>query len=261
MRMMKVNFISFFPVLTAWALFFSPAVSAAAAATSCAGCPPMVVVGPGSFVMGDDGLPAERPAHRVAIERAFAIGRHEVTFDEWQKCVDDGACKGGIDDHGWGRGRRPVINVSWHDVDGFVRWLSAKSGRACRLPSEAEWEFAARAGTTTAFWWGDRVGDGKANCRDCVAGPPRYGSAEIGSFPANPWGLFDMNGNVWEWTNDCWTPSHDGAASAGSCQRRVIKGGAWYYYHSNARAAARAGNDARGGSYTIGFRPLCELDQ
>lgn len=210
----------------------------------------------GRFVMGDDGQPAERPAHAIAIDRAFAIGRHEVTFDEWQKCADDGACKGGIDDHGWGRGRHPVINVSWHDANDFARWVSAKSGLACRLPSEAEWEFAARAGTATAFWWGDRAGEGMANCRGCVAGPPRYGSLEIGTFPANPWGLFDMNGNVWEWTGDCWKPSHDGAAN---CQRRVIKGGAWYYYSPNARASSRAGNDARGGSYTIGFRLLCDL--
>lgn len=231
----------------------------------CPGCPAMVVVGPGRFVMGDDSRPAERPAHPVAIDRAVAIGRFEVTFDEWRVCAADGGCRGDVDDHGWGRGRRPVINVSWDDADAYARWVSARSGLACRLPSEAEWEFAARAGTATAYWWGDQPGRGLANCRGCTAGPPPYGSAEAGSFPANPWGLSDMNGNVWEWTADCWVPSHDGAPADGSartaaaCGERVIKGGAWYYYPANSRAAARARNNGRTGSYTIGFRLFCDL--
>lgn len=237
----------------------------AVALTPCPECPPLVVVGPGRFVMGDAGRPAEAPTRLVVIGRAFAIGRHEVTFDEWQHCVADGACRGAVDDHGWGRGRRPVINVSWHDANAFARWVSARSGLACRLPSEAEWEFAARAGTRTAYWWGDDPAAGLAQCRDCGHDPPSYGTREVETFPANPWGLFDTHGNVWEWTADCWVPSHRGAPSDGaprdapSCRERVIKGGAWYYYAGNARASARARNDARAGSYTIGFRLLCEL--
>lgn len=224
----------------------------------------MVVVTSGVFTMGDDARPAERPAHPVALSGTFLLGRTEVTFDQWQDCVADGGCRGGVDDHGWGRGARPVINVSWHDANAYARWVSAKSGLACRLPSEAEWEYAARAGTATPFWWGATAGEGMANCRDCSAGPPRYGTTEAGAFPANPWGLADMNGNVWEWTADCWTPSHAGAPADGAvrdapgCSQRVIKGGAWYYYSPNARAAARARNDASTGSYILGFRLLCD---
>lgn len=203
--------------------------------------------------MGNGSRPAERPADPVILDRPFLLGRTEVTFDQWQHCVADGVCRGRIDDHGWGRGRRPVINVSWHDANAYARWVSAKSGLACRLPTEAEWEYAARAGTTTPYWWGEQAGEGMANCRDCAAGPPPYGTREAGSYAPNPWGLADMNGNVWEWTADCWTPSHDGA-----CSHRVIKGGAWYYFSTNARAAARARNDAATGSYTIGFRLLCD---
>lgn len=185
----------------------------------------------------------------VPAPRPLMVSRSEVTFDQWQGCVDDGACRGGQDDHGWGRGARPVINVSWEDARAYAAWLSVKAGRACRLPTEAEWEFAAAGGTATAFWWGDGHGNGMANCRDCNAAPI-YGSKPAGSFPANPYGLVDLNGNVWEWTSDCW--------AGNACTQRVIKGGSWYYYSANATVRARARNDAGQGSYNIGIRVVCD---
>jgi formylglycine-generating enzyme required for sulfatase activity len=197
----------------------------------CRGCPPLVAI--------------PVPAGGAA----WSISRSEITFDQWQACVDAGACRGGQDDHGWGRGRRPVINVSWNDAQTYAAWLSQASGRACRLPSEAEWERAAAGGTATSFWWGAEHGSGMANCRDCNP-QPIYGSTPAGSFPANPYGLVDMNGNVWEWTGDCWSAPQ-------GCGHRVIKGGSWYYYSPNATVRARAHNDAAMGSYNIGIRVVC----
>jgi len=180
----------------------------------------------------------------------FAIGRFEVTFDDWKACVEAKACRGGQDDHGWGRGRRPVINITWADAVAYARWLSRLTGFVYALPTEAEWEYAARAGSETAFWWGDAAGRGHANCREC---DDRWGgrsTAPVGSFPPNPFGLYDMNGNVWEWSADCW-----GAPSAGeSCRERVIKGGSWYYFAPMAAASARSKLDAAQWSYNVGFR-------
>mgnify|MGYP000983730905 CR=1 FL=1 len=187
----------------------------------------------------------------VELPTGVAMTRSEVTFDQWEACVRAGGCPGGQDDHGWGRATRPVINVSWEGARRYATWLGGRLRRVCRLPTEAEWEAAAAAGTTSRFWWGDAVAEGMANCRDC--GPePVYGTLPAGSFPANPWGLVDMNGNVWEWTADCWT------ADAAACRDRVIKGGSWYYFSPNARTTARARNDARLGSYNIGVRVVCE---
>jgi len=210
----------------------------------CANCPPMIVMPIGALPEG----------------RRLAVSRTEITFDEWAECSRSGHCRPIDDDHQWGKGRRPVINVSWSDAESFAAWLSLRSGLTCRLPGEAEWETAARAGTDTAFWWGNDPRAGKANCRDC--GPnPVYGSLPAASFPANPFGLFDMNGNVWEWTADCWSAdrSADPRQSLAACPQRVIKGGSWYYYSANARWDARARNDGRTGSYNIGIRVVCDL--
>ncbi|MGE5546269.1 MAG: formylglycine-generating enzyme family protein [Solirubrobacterales bacterium] len=197
---------------------------------SCPSCPTMVAI------------PAPRP---------FRMSRTEITFDQWEACAAEGACRAERDDHGWGRGTRPVINVSYADAQDYAAWLSRKSGQACRLPTEAEWEFAARAGTSTAYWWGDDPAAGLANCRDCGASPV-YGTLPAGSFPPNPFGLYDMNGNVWEWTSDCWAER-----GRKDCSQRVIKGGSWYYFHANARADARARNAANQGSYNVGIRMVC----
>ncbi len=232
----------------------------------CPECPEMVVIGAGSFVMGSDGRHRhERPAHPAAIVNPFAMGRYEVTFDEWAACHEAGGCARMPDDHKWGRGRRPVINLTWPEMQTYVRWLSERTGAVYRLPSETEWEYAARAGSDTAFWWGDEVGDNRANCRDCGSEWSKKGSAPVGSFEPNPFGLHDMHGNVWEWTEDCWNPTHHGAPADGSprlngdCNKRVMRSGSWYYFSKNSRSAWRFYNDVRVKSYNIGFRVVRDL--
>ncbi len=183
---------------------------------------------------------------------AFALARTEITFDDWQACVGAGGCRGGQDDHGWGRGQRPVINVTWGDATAYARWLAHRTGQAYDLPTEAEWELAARAGTTTAYWWGEEPGQGHANCRGCGSAWDGRGTAPVGSFPPNPFGLYDMNGNVWEWVLDCWQPP----AAGGECPAHTIRGGSWYYFPEMARAGARAKMDIRQWSYNLGFRVI-----
>lgn len=236
--------------------------------SDCTGCPKMKVVGPGSFVMGDDdGYKYERPAHRVTIDYAFALGVYEITFDEWEACAQELACKEAPDDHGWGKGRYPIINVTYADIGDYLKWLSEKSGRTYRLPSEAEWEYAARAGTTTQYWWGDEVGKNNANCRKCGSKWSGFGSAPVGSFKANPWGFFDMNGNAWEWVADCWSPHYalaptDGRARTdGNCKEPVTRGGSWYYFPKLSRSAYRYKNAENVFSYNVSFRVLAELKQ
>ncbi len=228
----------------------------------CETCPQMVVLPEGDFIMGSsDRHHVENPAHPVSISQPFAMGRYEVTFDEWIACMDAGACDDEVpDDHEWGLGRRPVINVTWWDAQTYVRWLTQSTGHKYRLPSEAEWEYAARAGTTTAYFWGDEAtGLNTANCRDC--GPEiSHQTLTVGSFEANAWGLYDMHGNVWEWVADCWFPDHKGASANGTvrisdkCRERQMRSGSWYYFSKNLRSSWRFKNDARVRSYGIGFR-------
>jgi formylglycine-generating enzyme required for sulfatase activity len=232
----------------------------------CRSCPELVVVPAGRYVMGsnDGRFAAERPAHLVTIPRPLAVGRYEVTFEEWQACVAEGDCGHMPDDHKWGRGRRPVINVNWPAAVGYTEWLSRRTGQTYRLPSEAEWEYAARAGTTTEYWWGDAVGQARANCRNC--GPEvSHGTKPVGAFGPNPFGLFDVHGNVWEWVQDCWHSSHAGAPRDGSarldgaCQERVTRSGSWYYVDTNGRAAYRSKFPAAAFSYGIGLRVVRDL--
>ena len=227
----------------------------------CRICPEMVVIPAGIFNMGSrKGKKRELPIQRITIHKPFAIGRFEITFDEWDFCHADGGCSKKIHDRGWGRGRRPVINVLYSDIQEYTTWISNKTSEKYRLPSEAEWEYAARAGTTTEYWWGDHMTSGGANCRDCGTKWSGLKSAPVGSFKANPWGLFDVHGNVLEYVEDCWTDNHRGAAGNASpkvipkCSSRVIKSGAWYYLPTVSRSAYRARNDTRVFSYFIGFR-------
>ena len=186
----------------------------------CDVCPEMVVVPAGEFMMGSP--PSEEgrgddegPVHRVTISEPFAVGVYEVTFEEWDACVSGGGC-GGYRPEGWGRSSRPVINVSWDDAQAYVAWLSGKTGEAYRLLSESEWEYAARAGTTTRYHWGDDVGRNRANCVDDYCGDSWEFTAPVGSFGANGFGLHDILGNVREWVEDCWNGSYAGAPSDGS---------------------------------------------
>ena len=225
--------------------------------SDCEDCPEMVVVPAGSFEMGSPSREKGRSydegsVHRVTIAKPFAAGVHEVTFREWDVCRRAGRCAHHPHDRGWGRGERPVINVSWNDAKEYVRWLSRKTGADYRLLSESEWEYAARAGTTGPFHFGWTISPTQAN----YDGNHKYGSGRkgryrkrtepVGSFPQNAFGLHDVHGNVREWVEDCWHGSYRGAPSdgrawstGGSCGIRVLRGGSWDNGPTNLRSANR----------------------
>jgi formylglycine-generating enzyme required for sulfatase activity len=230
----------------------------------CPDCPEMVVVPPGEFDMGGKDTPFEAPAHRVTIAKPYAIQRREVNFDEWDACADAGVCKNRPSDHGWGRGKLPVIDVSWEDAKQFVGWLSQKTGRKYRLPSEAEWEYAARAGTTSPFWWGKDVGKGNANCDNCGEAS-LHKTVPTGSFRPNGFGLYDTAGNVYEWVEDCWNDTYakapkDGSAwVTGQCRQRVLRGGSFANKANAATSSARFRYDIDVRYYANGFRVVRDL--
>jgi formylglycine-generating enzyme required for sulfatase activity len=230
----------------------------------CPDCGEMVVVPAGEFDMGSADNPTEAPQHHVAIASPFAIGRREVTFAEWDLCVAASVCKYSPGDHGWGRGNRPVIDVSWDDVKFFIAWLSQKTGHPYRLPTEAEWEYAARAGTTSPFWWGRDAGVGHAKCEDCGGDPARQ-TVPTGSFRPNAFGLYDTTGNAAEWVQDCWNPSYRGAPAngsawtAGDCSLRVLRGGSFANKATAGRSAARFRYDEDIRYYANGFRLARDL--
>jgi formylglycine-generating enzyme required for sulfatase activity len=229
----------------------------------CTGCGELVVVPAGSFDMGS-ATEYENPVHRVSISKPFAIGRYEVTFGEWDQCVDDGGCKHRPDDREWGRGDRPVINVSWLDAKAFVTWLSQKTGKSYRLPTEAEWEYAARGGSNTAYWWGRDVGSRQANCRECNTGDVQK-TAPVGSYKPNAFGLYDTAGNAAEWIEDCWNDNYRGAPNNGSawtsgqCRLRVLRGGAFDSQAKYLRSMARFRYDTDVRYIANGFRVVREL--
>lgn len=225
--------------------------------------PEMVVVRHGSFEMGDlhgIGDYNEHPAHTVELAASFAIARYETTFEEWDDCVADGGCGGyRPDDAGWGRGRRPVINVSWSHAKMYTEWLSKNTGHTYRLPSESEWEYAARAGTATKFSFGN---DESRLCEfsnhadasstfdwkneACGDGTP-HSTAVVGTYLPNRFGLHDVHGNVWEWVEDCWNVYYFGAPVDGSpwlsgeCEKRTLRGGGWDNGAWDTRTATRGG--------------------
>ena len=221
--------------------------------------PQMVVIDSGVFLMGspedEKNRDSNEDQHQVAIVKPFALGRCEVSFDEYDRFAKETG-RQLPNDQGWGRGKRPVINVSWDDAVAYTDWLSMRTGQNYRLPTEAEWEYAARSGTTTRYSWGDTIDCTKAQYGDCK----QNSTVSVGSFPPNPFGLHDMHGNVWEWTLDCWNASYDGAPAdgnardSGDCTRRVLRGGSWGNRPRNRRSAGRSGGtpDSRGSG--IGFR-------
>ena len=240
----------------------------------------MVRIEGGCFLMGSPDSEPERdtdegPQHEVCVE-PFEIGRYEVTFADWDACVADGGCSARPDDEGWGRGRRPVINVSWQDAQEYVRWLNGTGGQSgFRLPSEAEWEYAARAGTTTPYSTGECISTDQAN----YDGTFEYGNCPpptqvdlhktqpVGSYDPNPWGLYDIHGNVNEFVADCWNDGYQGAPTDGSawedgnCTRRVLRGGSWHGYPGYLRSAYRCRSGPAFGHRTIGFRLARSIDQ
>jgi formylglycine-generating enzyme required for sulfatase activity len=229
----------------------------------CDDCLEMIVVPAGTFPMGS---PAEfeNPVHVVRIEKPFAIGKHEVTFAEWDRCVDEGGCKHRPDARDWGRENRPVINVSWTDAKEFAAWMSQKTGQVYRLPTEAEWEYAARGGVNTPYWWGRDIGVKQANCRDCKVDNAQQ-TLPVGSFKPNPYGLHDTAGNAAEWVEDCWNDNYRGAPTngraweTGQCRLRVLRGGAFDSQARYLRSQSRFRYDADVRFSANGFRLVREL--
>ncbi|MBC7812887.1 MAG: formylglycine-generating enzyme family protein [Burkholderiales bacterium] len=229
----------------------------------CDDCPEMVVIPAGSFVMGSPASEAQRgydegPQHQVTIARPFAAGKFEITFAEWDACVSDRGCVrvdgapgAPDDDEGWGRGRQPAIKIAWSETKQYVQWLSRKTGKNYRLLSEAEWEYVARAGTTTPFSTGATITPSQANYdtkhsyAGGATGQPSQRTAAVGSFKPNAFGLHDVHGNVSEWVEDCTNPGYKGAPSDGSawttgdCERRVLRGGGYSSYPAHLRSARR----------------------
>jgi formylglycine-generating enzyme required for sulfatase activity len=235
----------------------------------CPSCPELVVVPPGRFDMGaapgsKGAQPDEAPVRNVQLKQGLAVGRFEVSFQEWDACYAAGGCATNAADEGWGRARQPVIGVSWNDAQAYVAWLSRTTGLKYRLLSEAEWEYAARAGGNGLLPWGNEVGQGHANCYGCGSAWENRQPAPIGSLPANAWGLHDMIGNVWEWVEDCYAPyaqaSADGHAAAGdaNCQR-VLRGGSFQTSAPEVRVADRRPVPAQARSRQSGFRVAREL--
>ena len=261
--------------------FACPVIAADATVKDCEQCPELVIVPAGQFTMGgtageegreDD----EAPARVVTIAQPFALGKFEVTFDEWDVCVAAGACDK-VADEGWGRGRRPVINVNFAQANAYVKWLSTKTGKQYALPSEAQWEYAAQFGATQGTYWG---ADKARSCEfasvydvltreklkfDWKSFPceDRFETtAPAGSYAANNIGLHDMLGNVWEWVADCYRPSYVGAPSNGSavtaatCDKQLARGGSWNIFPAWVRTGYRYGLQGRLGANNLGFRVM-----
>ncbi len=249
-------------LLAAPAALAQPAAAPGTSFRDCATCPEMMVVPPGQFIMGEEGTIRAMPRHLVTIAGPFAIGLNLVTFDEWDACVADGGC--GLlrlSDQGWGRGRRPVINVNWEQAAVFAAWVAHKTGRPYRLPAEAEWEYAARGGTSTTYWWGDNLAWGLANCASCGSSYDDRQTAPVGSFRPNPFGLYDMAGNLTQWVADPWHANYQGAPADGAIWehggdpiRRTLRGGSWYNRPSYSRSAYRNGDSPMVANQKIGFR-------
>jgi formylglycine-generating enzyme required for sulfatase activity len=201
----------------------------------------------------------EGPVHQVSIRRDFYLGRREVTFDEWDACIADRGCTYRPDDRGLGRGQRPATDLSWDDAKAYVAWLSRKTGKTYRLPSESEWEYAARARSTTTYPWGRTIEKDRANCIGCTSEPWRRAIA-TGSFQPNAFGMFDMAGNAAEWVEDCWNDGYRGAPADGAawtnnqCRERVLRGGSFNNDPRYLRSAARFKYDHDVRFYTNGFR-------
>jgi formylglycine-generating enzyme required for sulfatase activity len=227
------------------------------------GCPVMVVVPAGKFMMGSPENESDRanegPQHEVTIAKPFAVSKFEATFDEWDACVIAGACPR-VPDR-WGRGKMPAINVNLSDAERYVDWLYRITGRQYRLLSEAEWEYAARAGATTRYSWGDEPDKNNANCDGCGSQWDLEQTAPVGSFKPNSFGLYDMHGNVWEWVRDSWHDNYDGAPVDGSAwlqggelDYRVVRGGSWRNDPQLVRAPVRDKRNAFVRFDTLGFR-------
>ena len=218
----------------------------------CESCPEMIVVPVGQFRMGASeneagSTPDERPQHLVTLTNSFSVGRFAVTFDEWDACIAAKGCSYRPSDQNWGRGKRPVISIRWDDAKEYVGWLSRQTGRPYRLLSEAEREYVTRAGTSTAYWWGDDFSPLQANSAYPTdqSEPMAARTVLVDSFAPNPWGFFQVHGNVYDWVEDCGSESYidapsDGAAQmTGNCEVHMLRGGAFSRRPESLRSAAR----------------------
>lgn len=239
--------------------------------------PEMVVIPPGRFHMGCvsdlDCDVTEKPVREVVISRPLAVSKYEVTFEDYDRFTHPDK----VDDKGWGRGQRPVMNISWEQATEYAAWLSAETGKSYRLPTEAEWEYAVRAGSTTKYQFGDdeaqlcQYGNHADTSTDyqwrntaCSDGEGER-TAEVGQYRPNAFGLYDMQGNVYEWVQDCWNNSYEGAPvdggawTGGDCGLRVVRGGAWAYGPWILRSASRHGLPRWGSEPYLGFRLIQDL--
>ena len=251
--------------------------------------PQMVALSTGTFIMGspstEEGRFAnEGPTRTVTINKRIAMGRYEVTFDDYKRFTDDPATTQTLPaDGGWGRGTRPVINVSWNDANAYARWLSTQTGKPYRLPTEAEWEYAARAGETAAYSFGTTISCSQANygrsaivvgnerpCNNPTSITPDSNLARtvaVGSFSANAFGLYDMHGNVWEWVQDCYINNYNNAPTDGRARTsrctvadRVVRGGAWSRIPRLVRSASREWWSPTSFDNRFGFRLVQDLN-
>jgi formylglycine-generating enzyme required for sulfatase activity len=236
------------------------AATGIAAVKDCPACPELISLPGGTFTMGNNTSdPSEKPAHQVTLNTPFAIGKYEVTAEQWNACANAGACPH-IATNDNAAKNTPARDVSWEDTGQYLKWLSKTSGKHYRLPTEAEWEYAARGGTATRYWWGEQMRSGNANCKECGEPWRQDAPAPVGSFAANPYGLYDMNGSVWEWVSDCWHNTYKGAPTDGrtwdepNCRVRVIRGGSWREGASYMLSSTRFKYDASVRHSENGFR-------
>ena len=217
--------------------------------------PELVRITGGKFLIGspksEKGRDNNEQQYEIFIDD-FAIGKYPVTFAEYDRYCDEvGLAK--PDDKGWGRSNRPVINVSWMEAHDYAKWLARVTVKPYRLPTEAEWEFSARGGTQTAYWWGEKFEQGRSNSNGC-----HKKTTPVDKFKPNPFGLYDMLGNVWEWTGSLYEQVYGGSknksAEKEDYSRRVIRGGSWHYGSGYARSANRYGYDSDDRSFDVGFR-------
>ena len=234
----------------------------------CKTCPEMVVVPRGYYnSYSGKNISGTSLQQKISFQNSFSLSKFEITFNEWDDCVKNRQCSQIPDDHKWGRGMRPVINIKYSDIIQYLSWLSKLTGYTYRLPSESEWEYAAMAGNRNIYFKETGLKKGLRNCRDCETKWSGIKSAPVGQFPPNSFGLHDMLGNVFEYVQDCWTKNRNTPPANGlpivweNCPSKVIKGGAWYYLSKAAQPRFRARNDINFASYILGFRVLREMEQ
>ena len=231
----------------------------------CERCPEMVVIPSGKINYKDIIVAGSKSEfNQIIIDKPFAMSIFEITWSQWLECVKQKVCKKIPSDQGWGKSDLPIINISWFDAKDYISYLNQITDGNYRLPTEQEWQYAARSNTKSKFWWGNTLKKNYANCRVCGTKWDGKQSSPVGSFKPNNFGLYDMNGNVWEWTSDCWLGKNGKKLqkdkTKNSCENRVIKSGSWYYIPKLITPEARSKFPSNLSSYNIGFRVVKDLN-